>query len=210
MTSLLILGAGGHSKVVAETALATGLYSKLFFLDDKFKNKNFIDRSNKLLIGSLDDSVERLLGQFNNAVVALGDNHLRIKWINKLLEFNYNLPVIIHPKSYISPSAVINSGTVVFANSVIQSDVVIGLGGIINSSSNIEHDSSLGKGVHISPGVNISGEVEIKDLSWIGIGSSVINNIKIGKNVILGAGSVLIDDLPDGVKAAGVPAKILN
>ena len=204
MTGLLILGAGGHAKVVAETALASGTASSVSFLDDSPTTTSL----GFPVLGPLSLSLDSSLSlRFSNACVALGDSVTRLLWINRLLDSGYCLPTIIHPTSWISPSASIDKGSVVFAHAVIQSECSIGTGSIINTSCSVDHNSFLSSGVHISPGARLAGSVSVGFRSWIGIGASVIQQIQIGSDVTVGAGAVVTRDLPDSVTAVGVPAR---
>ena len=209
--SILILGGGGHSKVVLETLLAYGNYDKISILDDKH-NTSISSQNNvqdHFIIGKFKDVLsEELKRTYHYAFVALGDSDKRLHWLNILKQNNYKIPSLFHPKSYISPSAKFGKGVLVAANAAIQSSVNIKDGVIVNTGATIDHDCQIDKGVHICPGVNLAGNVNIGKKSWIGIGSSVIENIVIGENVILGAGSTVLNDLPNNVKAFGTPARL--
>lgn len=211
MSDLLILGAGGHAKVVAELALSSGAASRVAFLDDRFFSPNGC--SSVLgwpVIGPLAWSLlPHTSSQFSAAVVAIGHSSTRLHWIQQLQTAGYSLPVLIHPTAWISPSAQIGPASVVFAQAVVQAQASIGNGSILNTSSSLDHDSQLADGVHICPGVRLAGEVQVGSRSCIGIGASVIQQVTIGSDVTVGAGSVVLCDLPDGVTAVGVPARIL-
>ena len=103
----------------------------------------------------------------------------------------------------------VGPGSVIFANSVVQSSVNIGVGCIVNTSSTVDHDCFLDDGVHICPGAHLAGHVHVGQLSLIGIGASIIQGIRIGSNVTVGAGAAVVRDLPNGITAVGVPARIL-
>ena len=204
MNNILIIGAGGHSTVVVETIKLTNEYDEILFLDDNLEKKIF----GKNIFGSTQMySEENIKKRFSNAIVALGDSTLRINWIEKLINEGYEVPTVIHPKTYISPSATIGIGSVVFAGAVIQPEVNIGIGVIINTSSSVDHNVQIADGTHVCPGVSIAGNVNIGKNSWVGIGSSIIQGINIGNNATIGAGSVVINDIPDKSKVVGVPAK---
>lgn len=204
MNRILIIGAGGHAKVVAETVLAEEKYDDLIFLDDDSKKsvhgRRVFGPLKKYLDKNLKDSCR-------NAFVAFGNNSKRMEWIYRLIDEGYEVPNIIHPKSYVSSSAKVGLGTIILAGSVIQSEVKIGKGVIINTGSLIDHDTNINDGVHICPGVTIAGNVSIDSGTWVGIGSTIIQNINIGKDAILGAGTVVIKDIPNQIKVVGIPAK---
>ncbi|WAM33638.1 acetyltransferase [Caldicellulosiruptor morganii] len=201
---LLILGAGGHGKVVSEIALLMKKWDDIYFLDD---NKVGQEINGIKVIGTL-DKIKELRKEFTHAFVSIGDNMKRVEWFKYLEEMNYEIPVLIHPSSIISNNVKINKGTVIMPGSIINTNTVIGKACIINTNASIDHDCQIGDGVHISPGVTIGGSVNIGDNTWVCIGATIINNINIGKNCIIAAGSTVIRDVPDNVMIAGVPGEI--
>ena len=203
MSKLLILGAGGHGKVVAEIALMMKQWDQIVFVDDDSSLKEVIGIP---VIGKIRE-YELFKDDYKYAFVAIGNNLLRIELINKLIDAGFKVPTLIHPLSVISGTTKIDLGTVVMPGTVINSSVKIGKACIINTASSIDHDCSIKDGVHISPGVNIGGTVEIGKTSWIGIGASVVNNINIGRNTTIGAGSVVTKDIPENCTAVGIPAR---
>ncbi|MEK5491321.1 acetyltransferase [Paenibacillus sp. FSL R7-0297] len=204
MSRLLIFGAGGHGKVVADTAIATGKWSDVAFLDN---NINLLNVQGFRVLGDF-ESYKSHLKEYSAVFVAIGNNKLRMYWLERLEEEGCSVATIIHPYSVISSFSSLGKGSVAQAGVIVNANSSIGKGNILNTSSTIDHDCVLGDGIHISPGVNISGSVIIKDYTWLGVGSKVINNISIGRNVIVAAGAVIIKDIPDNVMVAGVPSKI--
>ena len=213
MKNLIILGSGGHSKVVGETAAENPKINEIAYLDDKFiTKKNFQKNSlDNKIIGKIDDICKTSIrNKYKLGFVAIGDNLLRKSLLGKLIDLGYNCPNLINSKATVSPTARINSGTAIFANAVIQAEVKIGLGTIINTNAIIDHETLIAEYTHICPGVNIAGQVKIGSNCFVGIGSSIIQNIKIGNNVIIGAGSLVINDIPSNSKVYGVPARIVT
>jgi sugar O-acyltransferase (sialic acid O-acetyltransferase NeuD family) len=211
MAGLLLLGAGGHAKVVAETALATGLYSRIAFIDDRCSGPAQLpDVLGWPVVGPFASALDpQIIHEFPAALVAIGNSDLRLQWLRRLTPVGFQLPALIHPTAWVSPSAHIGSATVVFAQAVIHAQALIGSGAILNTACSVDHDAQLGDGVHICPGANLAGEVYVGHRSWIGIGSSVIQQVRIGADVTVGAGAAVVRDLPDGVTAVGVPARVL-
>lgn len=208
MKKLLILGAGGHGKVVADAAICQGEYKEICFLDDGVNVS--VQNSYGKIIGCFSDSYE-MKGVFSEVAVAIGDNKLRLEWINNLINFGYNLPVIIHPSAAVSTTVKISEGTVVMANAVINPDSYVGKGCIINTASSVDHDCSLKEGVHISPGAHLAGNVSIGRLSWVGTNASIIPNCYIEEDVIIAAGAVVIKDInKKGATVMGIPAQIIE
>lgn len=203
MNRLIVIGAGGHGKVISEIAYMNG-YEEIFFMDD---TKVYEEDCN--IIGTLND-VEHLNPEEYDFIVAIGDNEIRKLIQKKLIANNFKLVVLIHPSAVVSTTAGIGRGTVIMANSVVGIGSVIGEGCIINTGATVDHDCKIEDYAHISPGVHLAGGVEIGEKSWIGIGSSIINNLKITNNCILGAGSVIINDISDSGTYVGTPAKLIK
>jgi sugar O-acyltransferase (sialic acid O-acetyltransferase NeuD family) len=203
MARLLILGAGGHGKVVAEIALLMHQWDKIAFLDD---NKNIREVNSFPVVGKLND-YSIFKNDYSHAFVAIGDNILRLNLIEKLYNTGFIIPTLIHPFTAISSNSWIDEGTVIMAGAVINTNSKIGRGCIINTSSSIDHDCILKDGVHISPGVHVGGTTHIDKNTWVCIGSSIANNITIGRNVVIASGATVIDDVPSYILVGGVPAK---
>ena len=204
---LLIVGAGGHGKVVAEAAAKMGGWSAIAFLDDKAPPLSAIH--DWPVLGPLEQA-EELFPEYPDCAVAIGDNALRLELLKKYLKLGYSLPPIIHPESSVGTFVSLGVGCVVFARTVINPDSNIGDGCILNTGVIVDHDCDLGEGVHLAPGVNLAGGVCVGRRSLIGIGSSVIPQIVIGENVIVAAGSVVTKDIGDNCMVAGVPAKVIK
>ena len=212
MSRLLILGAGGHAKVVAETAISSGAFSSVVFLDDRCTGPDSCRPVlNWPVIGPLSFSLhEDFLKDFEAAVVAIGHAATRLNWIHQLQAAGYHLPVLIHPTAWVSPSAQLGPASVVFAQVSVQSQASIGTGAILNTGCSIDHDTQLSEGVHICPGSCLAGEVKVGARSWIGIGATVIQQVRIGSDVTIGAGAAVVRDLPNSVTAVGVPARVVS
>lgn len=195
MTKLLIIGAGGHGKVVADTAEASG-YLNIDFLDQSWpehtKNGRWeiIGKPTKL-------DVEMFCAVGNNNIRAL---------IFEEYQLN-NSPVLIHPSVILSPTVKMGPGTLVVAGSVVNADTLIGRGAILNTACSVDHDCMIGDFVHISPGAHLAGGVRVGDRTWIGIGAVVREGVRIGKNVIVAAGAAVVSDIEDCVRVGGVPAR---
>ncbi|ATX81432.1 sugar O-acyltransferase, sialic acid O-acetyltransferase NeuD family [Mariprofundus ferrinatatus] len=204
MRQLLILGAGGHGKVVAEIAEATGGWQAIAFLDDRHEVLN------GTLRWPVVDGVRharRLVDSYSHAIVAVGDSTMRLGWLSMLAAQGFEIPCLIHPTAWVSPSATVGAGTVVMANATIQADARIGQGCIINTAASIDHDCTIGDGVHVCPGAHLGGDVRVGNSSWLGIGCSVIHGIEIGGRVTVGAGAAVINPVADGLTVVGVPAR---
>ena len=206
MNRLLVLGAGGHGKVVADAAMAGGAWSEIAFLDDRAANLTSV--LGLAVVGEL-ASLVQLTGRFGHAAVAVGDPRQRLALIGQLERAGYNVTVIVHPRATVSPFATLAVGAVVMAGAVVNPGVSVGTGGIINTGACVDHDCRLGKGVHVCPGVSLAGNVVVGDRTWIGIGSCAKQGVNIGCDVIVGAGATITSDVGDGLTVVGTPARPL-
>ena len=207
MGTLLIAGAGGHGKVIADAALSTGRWDDVLFLDDAWPEKKENGRWD--IRGKIENLPEWRI-HCSDAVAAIGDNRLRLIFQHRLADAGFQIASVVHPSAQISPFCRIGAGSVVFANAVVNVDAVIGEGTIINTAATIDHDCRLGIGVHVSPGAHLAGRVSVGEFSWIGIGSVVREMISIGSDVIVGAGAAVVTNVPDGMTVMGVPARPKN
>lgn len=204
MRGLLILGAGGHGKVLAEAAEASSRWEAIAMLDDRHTLLNGSLRWP--VIGGIEDC-RMLAGEWSDAIVAVGHCVTRLQWLDMVETLGFTTPVVIHPSAWVSPSANVAGGSVIMANATVQADARLGRGCIINTGASVDHDCLLGDGVHICPGASIGGEVVIGAGSWLGIGCSVIHCRTIGHEVTVAAGAAVIDDVCDGMTVGGVPAR---
>lgn len=198
---IVIIGASGHGKVVADIARLNGYQEIIFLDDDSNKKKCGLYK----IVGTSND-----VSKYNEKYdffVAIGNNEIREKIASKLNNLEIDLVSLIHPNAIIDSTASIDLGTVIMANVVINTEVKIGKGCIINTAATVDHDCFVGDYVHISPGAHIAGTVEIGKSSWIGIGVSVINNVAICKQCVIGAGSVVVENLIESGTYIGAPAK---
>ena len=198
---IIIIGAGGHGKVVADIAKKNG-YDEIKFLDDNYKEKeNFIYE----VVGPTSD-----ISKYKDydAFVAIGmNNELRGKLIKKFEEEGLNIPTLVHPFTSIDETATIGKGTVVMAGAVINSSAKIGKGCIINTGSSVDHDNVIGDFVHISVGTHLAGTVKVGEYTFVGAGSTIINNINVTKDCMIGGGATVVKDIEESGTYIGVPAR---
>lgn len=204
MPSLLIIGAGGHGKVVADAALESGKWDEIIFLDDAWPEKQ---KNGRWDIHGKTDHLTDWKERCSGAIVAIGNNRLRMELQRTLLASGFEVVSVVHPSAQISRFATLGAGSVVFANAVVNVDATVGDGAIINTSATIDHDCILGVGVHIAPGANLGGGVTVGDFSWVGLGAAVRHYLSIGTDVTIGAGAVVINNIENGATAVGVPAR---
>lgn len=202
---LLIIGASGHGKVVADIAMHLNQWQEIAFLDD---DEIITECMGYRVIGKTDNATQYISDY--EIIVAIGNNVIRQKIQTQLEEEGACIATLVHPGAIIGNDVEIESGSVVMAGAVINCCSKIGKGCIINTGATIDHDNEIGKFVHISPGVNTAGTVKIGDESWIGIGAVISNNLNITQEVIIGAGAIVIGDIENPGTYVGVPAKMIE
>ena len=202
---LLIIGASGHGKVVADIAIKMNKWQSIAFLDDDKSIKSSMGLN---VIGTSDD-VFMHIDEYD-IFVGIGNNATRQK-IHEILEtFGASIPVLIHPNAVIGSYVDIGIGTAVMAGVIVNCCTKIGKGCIINTGSTIDHDNDIEDFVHISPGAHLAGTVKVGQGSWLGIGSVVSNNINITNGCKVGAGSVVVKDISKPGIYVGTPARKLD
>ena len=204
---LIILGAGGHARVIIDVAEETD-YRLKGIIDINYKN-----RQEEILgypvLGDID-----ILNNFDptktGIAVAFGDCTQRTHYFFEMQKSGYLLPSLIHPTAIISKHAAIGVGVFINAGTIMNSKATVGDNTIINTGAIIEHEVTVGAHSHICPGVKIGGRVSIGDNTFIGIGTSIKNYVKVGDNVVIGAGSVVINNVESNSTIAGIPGKPIN
>ncbi|WP_251126073.1 MULTISPECIES: acetyltransferase [unclassified Exiguobacterium] len=204
MRKLLIIGASGHGKVIANIAHDCGKWDEISFLD----NDSTKIGSNLLGFNVIDttENLEVYVHEYE-FIVGIGDVYARERVTNQLLDLGANLSTLIHPTAVIGLDVKVGQGSVLMPMSVINSSVTIGQGCIVNTSSTVDHDCFLGDFVHLSPGTTVSGSVNIGNRTWIGTGTKIINNLDIADDCMIGAGAVIVNSIHTSGLYIGIPAK---
>lgn len=192
----VIIGAGGHGMVVAETIESMG-GEVVCFWDD--------DQSKKSCNGYPVTQFEQEATDDVNVVIGIGNNEIRYRFADK--GFKHDL-AIIHPAALISRSSKIASGTMVMPGAIVNAMASIGRHCILNTNCSVDHECVIGDFVHIAPAATLAGNVEVGEGTLIGMGAAILPYVKIGKWCKIGAGAVVVKDVPDGRTVMGVPAKI--
>lgn len=198
LKKLVIIGASGHGKVVADIAVKNG-YKDIVFLDD---DENLKECAGFPVIGKTCEAVN----MDGEKIVAIGNASVR-EQIQRQLS---NVTTLIHPSAVISRRVSIGKGTVIMAGAVINSDTVIGDGCIVNTGASVDHDGLIENYVHISVGAHVAGTVRISERTWVGAGAIILNNINICKDTMIGAGAVVTKCVTECGTYVGVPARKLS
>jgi sugar O-acyltransferase (sialic acid O-acetyltransferase NeuD family) len=202
---IVIHGAGGHGRVVADAAKLAG-FEILGFLDDGLPVGHLV--LNWRVLG---DSTWPQQGKIDVAVaLGVGSNEVRARVAAELKTRGTPLATIVHPSAVVSPYARIGAGAVVLALAVVNACAEVERGTIINTASIIEHDVRVGDFAHVASGAGLAGAARIDSFAMLGSGARVLPGVSIGSRSVVGAGAVVTRDIPADCIAVGVPARIVR
>ena len=205
MKGVVVIGSGGHAKVCIELLRAMGEEVAVCV-----GGADSADACMGVPVLKGDEHLRELRPDYSRAFVALGSNKLREKLGDFAGELGFELVNAISPTAIVSPTAIIGRGVAIMAGAVINAESAIGDLAIINTGATIDHDNRIGRAAHVAPQCGLAGNVTVGERSFLGIGCKVVPQIRIGKDVTVGAGGVVIEDIPDGVVAVGVPARVMK
>jgi len=201
---LIVIGAGGHARVVVDVARAAG-FDPVAALDPGSVGS----LCNGVEVVGGDDAAERLFAEgLGQAVIAIGDNRVRVELGQRLEAIGFGLPLVSHPSAILSSSARIGDGTVIMPLAVINASAMVGRLVIVNTNAVVEHDCQIGDGAHIAPGSRLGGTVSVGCCALIGIGSVIRPESSVGAFAVIGAGSTVIGDIDGDCVATGSPARV--
>ncbi|MDO8468843.1 MAG: acetyltransferase [Candidatus Peribacter sp.] len=198
---LVLFGAGGHGKVVADAA--AGNWRVIGFIDDTRTGEH----GGYPILGN-QKALEHLKKEGAHCIVSIGDCAGRAKTQEMLEKMGFTMATVIHPSATVSKSARIAAGSAVLAQTTVGPDAVLGKGCIVNTCASVDHDCAVGDYTHIAPGAHVAGGVTIGTQTFVGIGSCVREYCSIGSRVVVGAGAAVVTDFGDDVTVLGVPAVV--
>jgi sugar O-acyltransferase (sialic acid O-acetyltransferase NeuD family) len=209
MTEIIIIGSGGHARVVIDiihqmkTFRIFGVTSKSLKAGSSFCGYPVLG----------DDSVLTEIknkGHIEHVAIGVGgfrDNLLRTELYQKIKSMAFTIVNVIHPSVCISPTSIVGEGVTIYPGTVINTSVTIGNNVIIATGVSIDHEATIGNNVLISTGSAVGAYSIIKDNSLLALGSSVVAGITIGNSSVVAAGAVVVNDIPDNSIVYGIPAK---
>jgi len=205
---ILIVGAGGHGKVVLDILRASGHHSPAGFVDaDESLAGTTIGG---LPVFGPPNQLPKLARKIKHAIIAIGDNRTRQSYAKILVDHGFELISAIHPKAIVSGSAKVGSNVVITAGAIVCAEATIEDSAIINTAAIVDHECEIGRAAHICPSVALAGRVRVGEGAFVGLGAKVIPCISIGEHAIVGAGSVVTKDVPAYAVVVGNPARVLK
>lgn len=208
---LVLLGAGGHARVLTALARAAG-YQILGVCDPALVADAVSDWEGLEVLGD-DDAIERLAPDRVALMLGIGQlakGNLRERLYTSWRERGYDFPALVHPFAWVAPDVVLGPGVQVMAGATVQPGCEVGENSIINSRASIDHDCRIGCSVHVAPGATLCGSVIVEDGALIGAGATVIQCLRIGARAVVGAGVTLVQDLAPGMLIVGSRNRLRN
>ncbi len=202
---MVILGAGGHGRVVLDVIQQAGEHKPVGFLDN---NRSLHGRrvDGLPVLGGLEQLEELKKRGIRGAIVAIGDNGVRRAMADILEADGFELLNAIHPSAQLANTVNVGRGVVIAAGALVCAHCQIGDYVILNTGCIVDHESMIGTCAHICPGVRLAGHVTVESGAFIGIGATVIQNLRVGFESVVGAGSVVVNNVDPMTTVVGVPA----
>lgn len=207
---VVIIGAGGHGRVVLDILRVAGRVRVVGFLD-----------ADGGLAGTRVDDVE-VLGPVNllprlkqdrrarAAIVAIGDNRVRRRYLDKILAAGLEPLNAVHPAAIVSPRATVGMNVVICAGAIVAADATIGDSVIVNTGAQVDHECVVEAGAHLAPGAILAGRVQVGADAFVGLGARVIQCLMVGAGALVAAGAVVVRDVEPNARVAGVPARPMS
>jgi UDP-perosamine 4-acetyltransferase len=203
---VVVLGAGGHAKVVIEILRACG-HEVTGILD--------ADPAPRTVVGAPVIGGDELLPKLRSdgvarAFVALGGNGLRLKLGRLAQGLGFELVNAVHPGAVLSPSVRLGVGVAVMAGAVVNAESRIDDLAVVNTRAGVDHDGVIGEAAHVAPGCALAGEVTVGARAFLGAGVTAVPGVTVGEGAVVGAGACIVRDIEAGVLALGVPARTVR
>jgi sugar O-acyltransferase (sialic acid O-acetyltransferase NeuD family) len=193
-TKLLIIGAGGHGASVAEAAKLSGGFEVVGFLDDALPVGTAV--LNVAVLGSISglsslDHLDRYRSACNQTIVAIGNNAVREKITQQLVDAGFDIATVIHPRAFVSSSAVVGSGSAVMAGAIVGTEALLGLGSIVNCGAVVDHHALVEDFAHLGVNASMAGGTLLARGAWMQAGAALGYGVEIPAGVILAPGEAV-------------------
>lgn len=204
---MIIIGAGGHARVIARLLESTPDV-EVVGVADMVENNHGEMIGKYPIVTTLDHLPEWFEKGVVHAALAVGDNNNRADMFYKLKDIGFHILTLIHPAALVDADVQLGEGVVICAGAILCTQVKVGDNVLINTGAIIDHECVVASHAHIGPGSRLAGRVSIGERTFVGIGATVKEKIIIGARSVIGAGSVVVRPIPDDVIAYGVPAVV--
>lgn len=207
MSKLVIWGASGHARVVADAVRKLAQYSVVGFLDDtpSRKGEHFAGAE---ILGGRNALVSLRAAGVTFVHIAVGDCRARVALAEVAETHGLKLCSVVHPSASVALDAEVGAGTFLAAGALLGAQARLGRCVIVNSRASVDHDCFVDDGAHVGPGVTLGGFAQIGKAAWLGIGATVRDRVAVGDGAIVGAGALVLRDIPAHVVAYGAPATV--
>lgn len=186
---LLVVGAGGHGRAVAEAAQLSGQWSEVRFVDDGHPT---LQSSGAWPVVGHTDDLASLVDSCRHAIVAIGNQADRARQVEQLENLGFALTTVIHPRAWVSEYARIGKGCAIMAGAVVGAYAEVGRGAIVNANATIDHDGSLKEFAHLGVGVQLAGGVSVGARAWLQTGVCAGYRVEVADDVVIGPGEKLV------------------
>lgn len=207
MADLVIWGAAGQAKVVADIVRLVGSDNVVGFIDDVSPERQGESFLGSKVLGGVEQLEKLRRERVAKGIVAVGDCPARLRLSETLEIHGFELARAVHPKATVARDAALGPGTVVCAGAVVGPGTKVGKSVIVNTAASVDHDCVVDDGAHIGPGAHLGGLVRVGRGAWIAIGATVVDRAEIGAGSVVGAGAVVLSDIPPHKVFFGVPAR---
>jgi len=207
---VVVWGASGHARVVAELVRLDERFHLIGFIDDINNDRHGAKFCGVTILGGR-EQLESLREQgVSRAFIAVGDCAARMQLAGVAQSSGFDIATLIHPQAVVAADVVLGTGTAVMAGAVVNPGARIGANVIINTCSCVEHGCVVEDGAALGPGVMLGGDVSVGSQTVVGIAAVVRDHLRIGARSIIGAGALVLTDIPDEVVAFGLPARVIR
>lgn len=193
-TKLLIIGAGGHGTAMAEAAELSGAFEVVGFLDDALPVGKAV--LNGAVLGAISGlsslyHLDSYRAACDQTIVAVGNNAVREKITQQLVDAGFDIATVIHPRAFVSPSAVVGSGSAVMAGAIVGTEALLGLGSIVNCGAVVDHHARVEDFAHLSVNASMAGGTLLARGAWMQAGAALGYGVEIPAGVILAPGEAV-------------------
>src|SRR5580765_5998550 len=204
---VVIWGASGHAKVVADILDLLGQWEIVGLIEDFGQGDPNGGFNGFRILGGREQLIDLKHKGVTHVILGFGDCKARLVLSQLVKASGLQLATAVHPSAVVARDVKVGAGTVIAAGAVVAPASCVGENVIINTCASVDHECSLGDGVHLGPGARLGGQVVVGEGTWVGIGATVRDHIRIGEGSIIGAGALVLKDVPSNEVWYGVPSR---